>query len=42
MIKAQKFKLSTPIFASDLNPVTDEINAFFKNRPTCKIINILM
>lgn len=40
MIKTQKFKLSTPTFASDLNPVTDEINAFFKNRPACKIINI--
>ncbi|MDN5624843.1 MAG: hypothetical protein L0G96_17025 [Acinetobacter sp.] len=40
MIKSQKFQVSRPTSESDLNPVTDEINAFFKNRPACKIINI--
>ena len=40
MIKAQKFNLPRPTFESRLNPVTDEINEFFKNRPNCKIINI--
>ena len=40
MIKSQKFNVSRPTLESDLNPVTDEIDAFFKNRPACKIINI--